>query len=161
VLRLTSIDSWLKFARLSWQDRLLLLEAFLLLALAGVMLSVLPFRRIGFLAGRPTRRWSLPPHLRLTSVSRIRWAIRIAAGRVPWRSLCFQQGLAAQFMLRRRAIPSVLYYGATQDERNGLRAHVWVRHGDVDVVGGEIAYRFAILAMFPEQPDLICGQHPE
>jgi hypothetical protein len=70
---------------------------------------------------------------------------------MPWRTLCFQQGLAAQLMLRRRGIPSVLYYGAAQDDLNGLYAHVWVRDGDVDVIGGEIAYRFAILATFPPQ----------
>jgi hypothetical protein len=51
-------------------------------------------------------------------------------------------------MLRRRGIPSVLYYGAAQDDRSGLYAHVWVRYGDFDVIGGEIAHRFAILAAF-------------
>jgi hypothetical protein len=65
--------------------------------------------------------------------------------------LCFQQGLAAQLMLRRRGIPSVLYYGAAQGDRTGLCAHVWVQDGEVDVIGGEIAHRFAILATFPSQ----------
>ena len=95
---------------------------------------------------------------RLKTVRRIRWAIITTAARVPWRALCFQQGLAAQFMLRRRGIPSVLYYGAAQDDRSGLYTHVWVRDGDVDVVGGEIAYRFAILATFPPQnPEILTG----
>jgi hypothetical protein len=89
--------------------------------------------------------------MRLSKVRRIRWAIIAAAGRVPWRALCFQQGLAAQLMLRRRGVPSVLYYGAAQGERTGLSGHVWVRDGDVDVVGGEIADRFAVLATFPKQ----------
>jgi hypothetical protein len=66
--------------------------------------------------------------------------------------LCFQQGIAAQLMLRRRGIPSVLFYGAAQDELAGLFAHVWVRDRDVNVVGGEIAHRFAMLATFPPQP---------
>jgi hypothetical protein len=65
--------------------------------------------------------------------------------------LCFQQGLAAQLMLRRRGVPSVLYYGAAQDDRSGLFAHAWVRDGDVDVIGCEIASRFAVLATFPPQ----------
>ena len=54
-------------------------------------------------------------------------------------------------MLLRRGIPSVLYYGAAQDDRNGLHAHVWVRDGDADVIGGEVADRFATLATFPQQ----------
>jgi hypothetical protein len=91
----------------------------------------------------------LPRQKRANKVQRVRWAIITTAARVPWRALCFQQGLAAQFMLRRRGIPSVLYYGAAQDERSGLYTHVWVVDDDVDVIGGEIAHRFAILAAFP------------
>ena len=44
-----------------------------------------------------------------------------------------------------------LYYGLAQDDRSGLHAHVWVRAGDFDVIGGEIAHRFVILATFPPQ----------
>jgi hypothetical protein len=75
--------------------------------------------------------------------------------------MCFQQGLAAQLMLRRRGIPSVLYYGAAQDDKSGLYAHVWVRDGDVDVIGGEIAHRFAILAAFPRTNPIVShsGSH--
>jgi hypothetical protein len=103
------------------------------------------------LAACPVRRPELPCRARAKNVRRIRWALTSAAARVPWRALCFQQGLAAQFMLRRRGIPSVLYYGAAQHERSGLCAHVWVRDDGVDVVGGETADRFAILAAFPSQ----------
>jgi hypothetical protein len=152
-MRLTevyAIDLLRRFWRLSWQDRLLLLEAVLWLAIAGFAIAVLPFRHVGLLAARPIHR-SLPRHARLNKVRRIRWAIISTAARVPWRVRCFQQGLAAQLMLRRRGIPSVLYYGAAQDDRSGLYAHVWVRDGDVDVIGGKIAYRFAILATFPPQ----------
>jgi hypothetical protein len=65
--------------------------------------------------------------------------------------MCFEQGIAAQLMLRRRGIPSVLYYGAAQDGQSGLHAHVWVRDGDFDVIGGEIANNFATLVTFPPQ----------
>jgi hypothetical protein len=129
----------------------LLLEAILWLALAAASVAVLPFRTIGRLAACPTRRPKPAQQLRQAKVTNIRWAIVTAARRVPWRAVCIQQGLAAQFMLRRRGIPSVLYYGAAQDFRTGLSTHVWVRDGDFDVVGGEISYRFAILATFPSQ----------
>src|SRR5215470_6900611 len=132
-----------KVQRLSWQDRVLLMDAICWLAIANVVIAVLPFRFIGVLASRPIRR-PIPHHVRLNKVRRIRWAIMATATRVPWRALCFQKGLAAQLMLRRQGIPSVLYYGAAQDDRSGLHAHVWVRDGDIDVIGGEIADRFAV-----------------
>ena len=140
-----------KFFRLPRQDRLLLLEAALWMAVARFAIAVLPFRHLGFLAARPIRQPRPSHQVRVIMVRRVRWAIVTATRRVPWRALCFQQGLAAQLMLRRRGIPSVLYYGAAPDDRSGLSAHVWVRDGDVDVIGGDIAYRFAILATFPLQ----------
>jgi hypothetical protein len=139
------------FFRLPWQDRLVLLEATLWLAVAGLAIAVLPFRHVGRLAARPIRRPEPLPQERRREVKRIRWAIMVSAPRVPWRAVCFQRGLAAQFMLRRRGVPSVLYYGAEMDDGGDLSAHVWVRDGVVDVVGGEIAFRYALLATFPPQ----------
>jgi hypothetical protein len=145
-----------KFLRLSWQDRLLLLEAVVWLAIAAFAIAALSFRHIGFLAARPLRPQATPSQARQDEIQRIRWAIVTTAARVPWQALCFQQGLAVQLMLRRRGIPSVLYYGAAQDDRSGLNAHVWVRDGDVDIIGGEMADRFAILATFPPQnPEMV------
>jgi hypothetical protein len=140
-----------KFFRLPRDDRRILLEATLWLAVAGLAIAVLPFRQVGRLAAHTIGRPEPPPHARLREVKRIRRAILVCAARVPWRALCFQQGLAAQFMLRRRGVPSVLYYGAAPDNARGLSAHVWVRDGDVDVIGGEIASRYAQLAAFPPQ----------
>src|SRR5262249_61243497 len=114
-------------------------------------IALLPVRYLELLAAWSTHRPKLLREARQNKVRRIRWAIITTAARVPWRAVCFQQGLAAQFMLRRRGIPSVLYFGAAQDDRSGLHAHVWVRDGDVNVLGGEIASRFAILAKFPRE----------
>jgi hypothetical protein len=140
-----------KFFRLPPEDRLLLLEATLWMAVAGFAVAVLPFRHLGLLAARPIRQLEPTDQARLVLVRRIRWAIVTATRRMPWHALCFQQGLAAQIMLRRRGVPSLLYYGAAQDDRSGLSMHVWVRDGDVDVVGGESASYFAVLATFPHQ----------
>jgi len=52
-------------------------------------------------------------------------------------------------MLRRRGVPSFLYFGAAPDDERGLIAHVWVRDGEVNIVGGKEAPRFAVLATFP------------
>jgi hypothetical protein len=134
--------------RMTWQDRLILGEAIVWLAITALIIAVVPFRHFGVLAARPLRK--LPPADEARSLMRrqIRWAIVTAARRVPWRALCIQQGLAAQFMLRRRGVPSVLYYGAALREGD-LKAHVWVRDGNIDVIGGEAASWYALLARFP------------
>jgi hypothetical protein len=83
---------------------------------------------------------------------RIRWAIDAWSARVPWRAVCFQRGLAAHRMLRRRGLPSILHYGVAQEPASGLKAHVWVSLDGVDVIGGEEAAKFSCLATFPPLP---------
>ena len=139
-----------KFWRLSSRDRMLVLEAAVCLGAAGFIIAALPFRHVGRLAGRPINRPAPGHQARIMQLRRVRWAVLASARRLPWRSKCFQQGLAAQFMLRRRGIPSVLHFGAAP-QQNRLVAHVWVSDGNIDVVGGEVAPRFAILATFPSR----------
>jgi hypothetical protein len=139
-----------KWLRLPWRDRLLLAEAVLWLGLGALAIAWLPFRWLARLAGRPLQ---VPPPERAEEpdlIRRVRWAVLAAARRVPWRAVCFQRGLAAHLMLRRRGVPSVLHCGAARDGARGLIGHVWVRVGETDVTGGAIAARFATLAKFPD-----------
>ena len=64
--------------------------------------------------------------------------------------MCFEEGMAAHWMLRRRKITSALYYGAATIDGE-LKAHVWVRSGELDVIGCENAADYALLARFPAE----------
>jgi hypothetical protein len=146
-----------KFQRLSWRDRALILETFVSVSLASAALALLSFRRVALLASRPPSSAPLSSEGTEHFVERLRWAISAVSTRIPWRAVCFQQGLAAHFMLRRRGIASVMYYGAAQSPEAGkLAAHVWVRAGTLDVIGCEEASSYALLTTFParenEQP---------
>lgn len=138
-----------RWRRTSWPDLALLAEALLLLAFARIAILILPFRAVGWIASRFTGERVIAAQVRDDMVCRVRWAVLAGARRVPFRAVCFQQGLAAQIMLRRRGVNSTLYFGAAPDDAKGLVAHVWVRDGGSEVVGCEIASRFAVLARFP------------
>jgi len=138
-----------KFWQLQWNDRLILIEAILMLALGAVVVATLPFRWAGHLSALRILRVEPSSESCALAVKRVRWAVLASARRVPWRALCFEQGIAAQLMLRRRGVASVLFFGAALSDKKALAAHVWVRNGDLDVVGGESASEFAVLATFP------------
>jgi hypothetical protein len=53
----------------------------------------------------------------------------------------------------------LLFHGASPHDRTGLAAHVWVRDGDVDVVGGETGAQFAVLAAFPARMTAARGKY--
>jgi hypothetical protein len=74
-------------------------------------------------------------------------AVEAWARRMPWRALCMEQGIAAAIMLARRGFPVTLFYGAAMTDGE-LKAHVWVRSDELDVIGCENASNFAVLSQF-------------
>ncbi len=116
-----------------------------MLALASVLIAILSFRRIAALSASQA---SAAPATQLQARAIAR-AVAAWGRRVPWRAVCFQQGLAAQLMLRRRGLAAALHYGAARDDKGHLVAHVWVRSGETDVIGCEGAERYGLLAVFP------------
>lgn len=132
---------------LSSAERLLLVEAVAMLAIASFLVALAPFRRIAALAGHPGRP-SPDPAVQARQIRAVSWAVQAGARRVPWRAKCIEQGFAAHWMLRRRAVPTVLHYGVARRD-DGLIAHVWVRSGDADVIGCENLADFAEVAQFP------------
>ena len=136
-----------RYRRLDPRCKRLLREASLALGLASFAVAVLPFRRAIAVGAVP-----LCGSKDDSSIRDIRWAVEGAAPRLPWRTMCIEQGIAMQRLLRRRGIDARLRYGARPDEgAAGLKAHVWLTVGDEIVIGEAEAAGYAELAMFPER----------
>ena len=141
--------SFRRLTRRGGRDLLLLAEATLALALASLIARLAPFPVVAAVASRRAGGRPPDPDRRQKLISRVRWAVMASSRRTPWRAVCLQQGLAAQWMLKRRGIPAALYYGAALEKEAGLQAHVWVKDGETDVIGTEAAPGFAVLSRYP------------
>jgi hypothetical protein len=126
----------------------LLAEAGLALAAGAAARLLVPFP---VLAKRLALHLQPAPAAAAVEIRPIRRAIDAWTRRLPVEPKCFARGLAAFWMLRRRGMAVQLHYGAATIEGK-LKAHVWVRSGDQDVVGCEIADQYALLAVFPDPP---------
>jgi hypothetical protein len=132
-----------RFLALEGARKQLIVEAVYSLLMASAAIRLMPFRRVFQMAARPLGGKSR------TDVRQAVWAVEAASARVPWKTVCFQKGLALQWMLRRRGIDSQLHYGVNFDPARSLSAHVWVSvEGDI-VIGGREAPDFRLLASMP------------
>lgn len=116
---------------------MLFLESVVLHLWIGLLLKVVPFRRIPRLFG--SRHYDDQAQMP-DVVFRIRDAVA-RAGRVsPWRNRCLVSSLAARCMLRRRRIHSLLSFGVAKNDEGRTIAHAWLSVGEAEIVPGGIGY---------------------
>lgn len=133
-----------RLSSLPARDLALLAESVAALAVAAAAIRLLPFRRL------VERIEAAPIAASICAVEaeRVAWAVAAAARRVPWRAVCFQQGLAGYWMLRRRGLAAMLHYGlGTRDA--GLAGHVWLSVDGRVLLGGEQVPDFQHVISFP------------
>lgn len=77
-------------------------------------------------------------------LQRIAWAIPAVARRLPWRSDCLIQVMAAQAWLRRSGREGDFSIGVARNDKGKFVAHAWLKVGDTIVAGGDVS-RFSVL----------------
>ena len=129
-----------------WRANLRLAEALVTVVLAAAVIHMRPFREALKFGSVPLGRGPQPS---VETVDELSWSVRAVARRVPFRALCFEQGLALQRMLRRRGVDALLHYGIGKNEADLIEAHVWITAGDRIVIGEEGRNEFQSVAIFP------------
>src|SRR5271157_1108030 len=102
------------------KDIMLAAKATVWLWLAWMTIDVLPFKLFRKLMRPPVGKPRLNGDSAQAYCRRVRWAVGAAARRVPWRAVCFHQGLAAHQMLCRAGVPTELHYGVAKSLDKGL-----------------------------------------
>ncbi|MEN6508140.1 MAG: lasso peptide biosynthesis B2 protein [Smithella sp.] len=144
-------NTYAKWRRRSRTERMLLLEAFVLLGLARLGVLVLPFRWLAKSMGNHMKEADTsvqPADLQLARM--IGWAVRSVANYTLWESVCLPQAVAAKWMIKRRGIPGTLYLGVMKDEAKPekLAAHAWLRCGQFILTGAEGQLQYTVVSTF-------------
>jgi Transglutaminase-like superfamily len=128
-----------KLARLSADDRRLLIQAAPRVALARVGLWLLPLSSVRWLV---TRKWG---RTTLTgSPQQVVWAVGMVSRYIP-QSTCLVRALATQGLLAQSSQPSQLHVGVALDEQGKFQAHAWVEHQGRIIIGGTESDRYTRL----------------
>ncbi len=146
-----------KLYHLSWPDRRLLAETYVLLGVARLAINFVPLRRLARWFGAQAQETpaDISP-AQLHEAEHIAWAVRSVSPHTPWQSNCYPQAFTAKLLLRRKQIPSTLYLGAALHPNTAgqtvatpiMTAHAWLRCGPVYVTGGRGQDTYTVLAIF-------------
>lgn len=139
----------IRFNQLPLKSKVLYFEAFLLLGLSRLIVSLLSFKTLAGLLGVENLETDFSNDgIDLNQVKQIAKAISTMSKYTPWNSKCLVQAYAAKQMLKRRGLPYTIYLGIAKDENKRLIAHAWVRCGTYYVTGGDGSKKFTITGCF-------------
>lgn len=128
-------------------DKWLLLRATVWLAIARIMIVVMPFRHLSARLSATNNSTQIEPDQGL--LQRIAYAVSAAANNVPWRSDCFPQTIAARMLLKRIGYASTIHFGVDRVGENGLKGHAWLTCGETVVTGGGELDRYTEVHSIP------------
>ena len=130
----------------------LVFEAWIFLSLAKLMILFISFKKIASKIGMPQIETDFENKMGNTA-AQVQIAVARGTKYVFFASKCYDQALATTFMLRRRQIPSTIYFGLNKKESQ-LSAHAWVRCGQLIVSGKQGYENFTPIAWFGTQSKL-------
>lgn len=138
-----------KVNKISWKDRLLLLEAFVLSGIIRFAILFIAFKKLASCAGNYMEESSEEiTGIEQIVVNKVEWSIQIISRITPWQSKCFVKALTGQIMLKRRKISATLYLGVALDSKKRPAAHAWLRSGTTILTGRNGYNKFTQVAKF-------------
>ena len=141
------ISRWMnklkRFFALDGAGKCLLLRATGWLAVARLMMALMPFHRLAanLSAAETSTRYAVDPVV-LSNIGR---SIAIAANHVPWRSDCFPQTIAARMLLKGYGYVSTIHLGVDSTGEGDIAGHAWLTCAETVVIGGTELDRYTEL----------------
>lgn len=86
------------------------------------------------------------PGITQSAVARITYVLPRLSDRLPWRSDCLVQAIAAQNWLTTKGAASEIQIGVENPKGGKFGAHAWLLHDGMVVTGGDISQYQVILA---------------
>lgn len=141
-----------KFAKLSYEEKKLFLEAYVMLGIMRAAILRVPLKRL-------TRSLEYQQNdMEIIALdARQSWiallvgrAIVRASNYTPWESACLAQSLTARWMLEKRGVPGVFYLGVAKDDevKEKMKAHSWTQCGEKIITGYKGHEDFTVLSVF-------------
>ena len=124
-----------KFLSLTPRERVLLINALLLLGAIRLGLKLLPFQTLRRLLARMAQPTGTLQAAEKASVDQVAWAVIVASHYIPG-ARCLAQALATQVLLERRGYPTQLRIGFTRGKGGQMSAHAWVESEGRVAIGG-------------------------
>ncbi len=136
---------------ISTKEKLLFIEAFILTGIMRYKILKTPFNKLKIQLGEYNKESAEEVSIETyKKAKQIRWIVTHISQHTPWESLCLVQAMTVQKMLKKRNISTTIYLGVNKDKNNEMKAHAWIRCGQMYITGGN-GTGYATVAKFSNE----------
>jgi len=140
------------FLKRSKRGKILFFQAFIICGIARAIILLIQFNKVKTYIGTYKGESSFQiEESKYQLIKEIACAVNSASQVTPWKSKCFVKALTAQKMLKNYNIYSTLYLGVAKDGERDIKAHAWLRAGEIIVTGGDEKNNFKEVARFSNE----------
>lgn len=137
------------FWELGFKKQLMFIEAFILSGIYRFMMLYMPFKYVKKRLGEPKKESAREEPLEVYRLAKeIRGLVLLACKYTPWESECLIRAMLVQHFLKRKKIATTIYLGVNKDDLNNMKAHAWLRCGEMIVTGHSQKRYFIQVAHF-------------
>ena len=139
------------FIKASSVERKLFIKTFIYMVIVRFWMLKVKFSRyqkhLGEIGKESTHDF---PHHHLDLIQTIRKVVKATSKNTPWESKCMVQAISCKWLLKSYGIESTIYFGVKKDLNfsNKLKAHAWLRVGELIATGREGHKRFKIVNFY-------------
>jgi hypothetical protein len=139
-------------SRLSKAFNLNYLEVLFTLVYARILTLLFPFKQVAKKMAKPSRKnTSRNDEAKLLGRAiKLSQIVKSLSKKVPFRSMCFEQALCMQLLLKRRGLTSEIYFGVNT-KKVKLSAHAWCVFNNITLTGEKSKEAFTVLKRFSNQ----------
>ena len=137
------------FWELGFRKQLMFIEAFILSGVYRFMVLYLPFKYVKKRLGVPKKESAKEESVEVYRLAKeIRGLVLLVCKYTPWESKCLIRAMLVQHFLKRKKIATTIYLGVNKDDLNNMKAHAWIRCGEMIVTGQYEKDHFIQVAYF-------------
>lgn len=119
-------------------------EALFWILLFRIGMFIIPFRFMIPFLNKPGKEKKGNDQLQLVE---IKWVLQAVERKFPQVTNCWSLSAAGMILLKKRGIPSELYFGVLKLPTGEMKAHAWLKQGDLVVSGGKNHRRYAVVTI--------------
>ena len=137
-----------KYKRLASSEKKLFIESFVLSFKIRVLIKFYPMKKYAHKLGEENK---LSDNIELAEIEKLKPFIvnikRVSRYSI-WRTKCFEEAFTLKKIIEKRGYSSTIYFGIAKEESNNLKAHAWLKIGDIIIIGGRGHKQYTVTKYF-------------